>query len=106
MYWTHQGRSKLQVRLACDGKGRPLIMPVCKGQMSDYYDAALMIDAFLKDKYLTWRAITAGLLNRNGGAEETCTLQEVGDSRSGGLLRPIRGFLWVTLCRASRPMEH
>jgi len=29
----------------CDGKGRPLIMLLSEGQMSDYKGAALMVDA-------------------------------------------------------------
>ncbi len=36
----------------CDGKDRPLIMLLSKGQLSDYKEAALMIDAFLKAKAL------------------------------------------------------
>jgi hypothetical protein len=36
----------------CDGKGRPLIMLVSEGQMSDFGGAALMIDAFPKAKAL------------------------------------------------------
>ena len=42
--------SKLHV--VCDGKGRPLIMLLSEGQMSDYKGAALMIDAFPKAKAL------------------------------------------------------
>ena len=30
----------------CDGQGRPLILLLSEGQMSDYRGAALMIDAF------------------------------------------------------------
>jgi hypothetical protein len=29
----------------CDGKGRPLVMLLSEGQMSDYKGAALMLDA-------------------------------------------------------------
>jgi transposase len=36
----------------CDGRGRPLIMLLSEGQMSDYKGAALMIDAFPKAKAL------------------------------------------------------
>ena len=36
----------------CDGRGRPLIMRLSEGQMSDYKGAALMIDAFPKAKAL------------------------------------------------------
>jgi transposase len=42
--------SKLHV--VCDGLGRPLIMLLSEGQMSDYKGAALMIDAFPKAKTL------------------------------------------------------
>ena len=36
----------------CDGRGRPLILLLSEGQMSDYKGAALMIDAFPKAKVL------------------------------------------------------
>ncbi len=36
----------------CDGQGRPLIMLLSEGQMSDYKGAALMIDALPKAKSL------------------------------------------------------
>jgi transposase len=36
----------------CDGRGRPLILLLSEGQMSDYKGAALMIDAFPKAKAL------------------------------------------------------
>jgi len=36
----------------CDGQGRPLILLLSEGQMSDYKGAALMIDAFPKAKVL------------------------------------------------------
>ena len=42
--------SKLQA--VCDGKGRPLVMLLSEGQMSDYKGAALMIDALPKAKAL------------------------------------------------------
>jgi len=35
--------SKLHV--VCDGQGRPLVMLLSEGQMSDYKGAALMLDA-------------------------------------------------------------
>jgi len=35
-----------------DGKGRPLIMVLSEGQMSDYKGAALMLDALPKAKPL------------------------------------------------------
>ena len=36
----------------CDGKGRPLILLLSEGQMSDFGGAALMINAFPKAKTL------------------------------------------------------
>ncbi len=36
----------------CDGKGRPLILLLSEGQMSDFDGATLMIDAFPKAKAL------------------------------------------------------
>src|ERR1700730_9201335 len=36
----------------CDGQGRPLIMLLSEGQMSDYKGAALMIDALPRAKAL------------------------------------------------------
>ena len=41
-----------KLHAVCDGKGRPLIMLLSEGQMSDYKGAALMIDAFPKAKAL------------------------------------------------------
>jgi transposase len=41
-----------KLHAVCDGKGRPLIMLLSEGQMSDYKGAALMIDAFPKAKTL------------------------------------------------------
>jgi len=34
----------------CDGQGRPLIMLLSEGQMSDYKGAALMLDALPRAK--------------------------------------------------------
>ena len=34
-----------KLHAVCDGKGRPLVMLLSEGQMSDYKGAALMIDA-------------------------------------------------------------
>jgi transposase len=42
--------SKLHV--VCDGRGRPLVMLLSEGQLSDYKGAALMIEAFPKAKAL------------------------------------------------------
>ena len=36
----------------CDGEGRPLILLLSEGQMSDFGGAALMINAFPKAKTL------------------------------------------------------
>jgi transposase len=41
-----------KLHAVCDGLGRPLIMVLSEGQMSDYKGAALMIDAFPKAKAL------------------------------------------------------
>ena len=37
-----------KLHAVCDGKGRPLILLLSEGQMSDFGGAALMIDAFPK----------------------------------------------------------
>jgi transposase len=41
-----------KLHAVCDGLGRPLIMLLSEGQMSDYKGAALMIEAFPKAKAL------------------------------------------------------
>jgi transposase len=41
-----------KLHAVCDGKGRPLIMLLSEGQMSDFGGAALMIGAFPKAKVL------------------------------------------------------
>ena len=41
-----------KLHAVCDGQGRPLILLLSEGQMSDYKGAALMIDAFPKAKVL------------------------------------------------------
>jgi transposase len=41
-----------KLHAVCDGRGRPLIMLLSEGQMSDYKGAALMIDAFPKARTL------------------------------------------------------
>jgi transposase len=41
-----------KLHAVCDSRGRPLIMLLSEGQMSDYKGAALMIDAFPKAKAL------------------------------------------------------
>ncbi|MBC7285131.1 MAG: transposase, partial [Hoeflea sp.] len=47
-----KGGLNSKLHAVCDGKGRPLIMLLSEGQMSDYKGAALMIDAFPKAKAL------------------------------------------------------
>jgi len=39
-----------KLHAVCDGKGRPLVMLLSEGQMSDYKGAALMIDALPRAK--------------------------------------------------------
>ena len=41
-----------KLHAVCDGRGRPLVMLLSEGQMSDYKGAALMIDAFPKARTL------------------------------------------------------
>jgi transposase len=41
-----------KLHAVCDGRGRPLVMLLSEGQMSDYQGAALMIDALPKAKAL------------------------------------------------------
>jgi transposase len=41
-----------KLHAVCDGKGRPLIMLLSEGQMSDFGGAALMIDALPRAKAL------------------------------------------------------
>ncbi len=41
-----------KLHAVCDDRGRPLVMLLSEGQMSDYKGAALMIDAFPKAKAL------------------------------------------------------
>ena len=38
--------------MVCDGQGRPLILLLSEGQMSDYKGVALMLEAFPKAKTL------------------------------------------------------
>jgi transposase len=45
-----KGGLNSKLHAVCDGRGRPLIMLLSEGQMSDYKGAALMIDAFPKAK--------------------------------------------------------
>lgn len=47
-----KGGLNSKLHAVCDGHGRPLIMLLSEGQMSDYKDAALMINAFPKAKVL------------------------------------------------------
>ena len=41
-----------KLHAVCDGKGRPLIMLLSEGQMSDYKGAALMLNALPRAKEL------------------------------------------------------
>jgi transposase len=41
-----------KLHAVCDGKGRPLVMLLFEGQMSDYRGAALMLDALPRAKAL------------------------------------------------------
>ncbi len=41
-----------KLHAVCDARGRPLVMLLSEGQMSDFKGAALMIDAFPKAKAL------------------------------------------------------
>jgi IS5 family transposase len=47
-----KGDLNSKLHAVCDGKGRPLVMLLSEGQMSDYQGAALMIHAFPKAKAL------------------------------------------------------
>ena len=47
-----KGGLNSKLHAVCDGKGRPLIMLLSEGQMSDYKGAALMLDALPKAKEL------------------------------------------------------
>ena len=41
-----------KLHTVCDGEGRPIILLLTEGQMSDYKGAALMVDSFPKAKEL------------------------------------------------------
>jgi transposase len=47
-----KGGLNSKLHAVCDGQGRPLIMLLSEGQMSDYKGAALMLDAFPRAKSL------------------------------------------------------
>jgi len=47
-----KGGLNSKLHAVCDGHGRPLILLLSEGQMSDYKGAALMVDAFPKAKSL------------------------------------------------------
>ena len=47
-----KGGLNSKLHAVCDGQGRPLVMLLSEGQMSDYKGAALMIDALPKAKAL------------------------------------------------------
>lgn len=42
----------MKLHAVCDGQGRPLVMLLSEGQMSDYKGAALMLDALPRAKAL------------------------------------------------------
>jgi transposase len=52
MYWTHQRRPEFEAPCRGDGQGRPLVMLLSEGQMSDYKGAALMLHALPRAKAL------------------------------------------------------
>ena len=47
-----KGGLNSKLHAVCDGRGRPLVMLLSEGQMSDYKGAALMMNAFPKAKTL------------------------------------------------------
>src|SRR5690606_22168226 len=47
-----KGGLNSKLHAVCDGKGRPLVMLLSEGQMSDYKGAALMLDALPRAKAL------------------------------------------------------
>ena len=49
-----KGGLNSKLRAVCDGNGRPLVMLLSEGQMSDYKSAALMLSAMPKAKQLLW----------------------------------------------------
>ncbi len=58
--------SKLHV--VCDGEGRPLVMLLSEGQMSDYKGAALMVEALPSAKHLLADPGVRCRLVQNGAA--------------------------------------
>jgi len=53
MYRAHQRWPELKTPCGvCDGKGRPLVMLLSEGQMSDYKGAALMLNVLPRAKEL------------------------------------------------------
>ncbi|WP_084626335.1 transposase [Mesorhizobium sp. LSHC414A00] len=44
-YPAHQGRTDSKLHAVCDGDGRPLILLLSEGQMSDHKGARLVLDA-------------------------------------------------------------
>ena len=51
-YRADQGRPDSKLHAVCDGRGRPLVMLLSEGQMSDFKGAALMLEALPKAKAL------------------------------------------------------
>ena len=63
-----------KLHAVCDGQGRPLVMLLSEGQMSDYKGAALMLDALPPAKALLGdRGYDAGWF-RNALAERSITV--------------------------------
>ncbi len=52
MYWAQQGRAELQSASVCYGRGRPVVMMLTEGQISDHKAAALLFDALANAKEL------------------------------------------------------
>lgn len=52
MYRAHQGRAELQLHTVCDGQGRPIVMLLTQGQMSDHKGAVLLLSRLPQAKEL------------------------------------------------------
>ena len=51
-YRTDERRPELKLHAVCDGMGRPVVMLLSEGQMSDYKGARLIVDALPPAKHL------------------------------------------------------
>ena len=49
-----KGGLNSKLHAVCDGQGRPLVMLLSEGQMSDFKGAALMIDVLPKGQGTAW----------------------------------------------------